>query len=71
MMELGGNIPESLVEHMMLPPSPETTSDSFVDATVLEMNVSDVENQSLETNQAESEEDDEEEEEPLKAEGER
>jgi len=65
-MELGGNLPESLIEHMMLPP-PEA-SDNFADSTETTdragMNVQE-KPETIETNQIEEEE--EEEEEPLKA----
>jgi hypothetical protein len=66
-MELGGNLPESLIEHTMLPP-PEA-SDAHVDNTVT--NDEDVsasnESEPFEPDHLEDEDDDDEE--PLKAEG--
>lgn len=66
-MELGGNLPESLIEHTMLPP-PEA-SDAHGDNTVTNEEDASANNESdpLESDHVEDEEDDDEE--PLKAEG--
>ena len=69
-MELGGNLPESLIEHLMLA-SPKA-GDRFAEtepADDLEMNFDD-ESKPFETNDVEEkEEDDDDVEEPLKAAG--
>jgi hypothetical protein len=67
-MELGGNLPEFLIEHLMIA-SPEASTSSVENETAdnFEMNL-DAENEPAKTNEIE-EKDDEEEDEPLKAEG--
>jgi hypothetical protein len=63
-MELGGNIPETLIQHLMLPGSEEETQEPANDSESSEAP------QSVSLDQpVEKKEQDEEEEEPLKAEG--
>lgn len=66
-MELGGNLPDSLIEHTMLPPVPEQSNNSYAEDDFIDKEEGKA--PMMDHAEKEEEDDDEDEDEPLKAEG--